>query len=398
MLNAVDAEAFLVARFGHDVSVVSPIGQGEWSRAYAFQRAGAEYIVRFSALDEDFRKDRSPRATARAICQSRSWSRSVRPVVASSRSRNAPLAGSSTISTKSRCVACCRPSSPRSMRPEGSISRRHPAMASGARTDMLLTRAGARRCSPSRTTVRGADARLAERLVASPTGSGPFDEALARLDALIPDSAPQRHLIHSDLLNYNVLVADSRISAVLDWGCAMYGDFLYDLAWFEFWAPWYAAWRGIDFRREAARHYASIGLVVPRFDQRLTGCQIHIGMAAQAYNAFKERWDALEETRGARSKWRTRIANTWRPTRCERRLRSRARLANGCDPPTIRRQSWRDGASRQWPQWPPARAARRTDQGADQGKCHRGTEARSEPPTSPNPAAPARVTAPIQVA
>jgi hypothetical protein len=58
MLNAVDAEAFLTARFGHDVSVVSPIGQGEWSRAYAFRRAGAEYIVRFSALDEDFRKDR----------------------------------------------------------------------------------------------------------------------------------------------------------------------------------------------------------------------------------------------------------------------------------------------------------------------------------------------------
>ena len=50
----------------------------------------------------------------------------------------------------------------------------------------------------------------------------------------------ERHLIHSDLLNYNVLVADGRISAVIDWGCAMYGDFLYDLAWFEFWAPWYA--------------------------------------------------------------------------------------------------------------------------------------------------------------
>ena len=58
MLNAADAEAFLAARFGRDVSEVSPIGQGEWSRAYAFRRGGAEYIVRFSALDEDFRKDR----------------------------------------------------------------------------------------------------------------------------------------------------------------------------------------------------------------------------------------------------------------------------------------------------------------------------------------------------
>jgi hygromycin-B 4-O-kinase len=135
-----------------------------------------------------------------------------------------------------------------------------------------------------------------ERLVASPTGSGPFDEALARLDALVPDDAQERHLIHSDLLNYNVLVEGGRISAVIDWGCAMYGDFLYDLAWFEFWSPWYAAWRGIDFRSETADHYASIDVTVPRFEERLTSCQIHIGLAAQAYNAFKERWDALEET------------------------------------------------------------------------------------------------------
>src|SRR5215207_6701311 len=58
MLNAGDAEAFLVARFGRRVSEVSAVGQGAWSRAYGFRRDGAEYIVRFSAHDEDFHKDR----------------------------------------------------------------------------------------------------------------------------------------------------------------------------------------------------------------------------------------------------------------------------------------------------------------------------------------------------
>ena len=58
MLSAADAEVFLVARFGGEIRDVSPIGKGEWSRAYAFRRHGAEYIIRFSALDEDFRKDR----------------------------------------------------------------------------------------------------------------------------------------------------------------------------------------------------------------------------------------------------------------------------------------------------------------------------------------------------
>jgi hygromycin-B 4-O-kinase len=135
-----------------------------------------------------------------------------------------------------------------------------------------------------------------ERLAASPTGLGPFDEALEQLRALVEYVPEERHLIHSDLLNYNVLVADDRLTGVLDWGCGMYGDFLYDLAWLVFWAPWYPAWHGIDFRREAARHYASIGLEVPHFEERLRCYLLHIGLGGQAYSAFKERWAELDAT------------------------------------------------------------------------------------------------------
>jgi hygromycin-B 4-O-kinase len=297
MLNPADAEAFLTARFGRNVSEVTPIGQGEWSRAYRFRRAGAEYIVRFSALDEDFRKDR---------------------IAAGYSSRDLPIPVVVEIGeTDSGFFAISERASGEFLDDLDEEQMRHMLPAIFAALDAV------RRVDLSTSTGYGiwgadgnaphnswraallaiADDRPGERthgwresLIASPTGSGPFDEALARLEALIPDSAPQRHLIHSDLLNYNVLVADSRISAVFDWGCAMYGDFVYDLAWFAFWAPWYAAWRGIDFQGEAVHHLASIGLAVPRFDQRLTGCQIHIGLAAQAYNAFKERWGALEET------------------------------------------------------------------------------------------------------
>src|SRR5919107_1243192 len=58
MLNAAEAQVFLNKHFEGDVGEVSPIGLGAWSQAYAFRRAGAEYVVRFSALDEDFHKDR----------------------------------------------------------------------------------------------------------------------------------------------------------------------------------------------------------------------------------------------------------------------------------------------------------------------------------------------------
>jgi hygromycin-B 4-O-kinase len=297
MLNAADVAAFLTARFGHDIGAVSPIGQGAWSRAYAFRRDGAEYIVRFSALDEDFHKDR---------------------IAAAYNSRDLPIPAVVEIGEiNGGFFAVSERASGGFLddldegQMRGMLPALFAALDAAQRVDLLASTGygiwGADGTAPH-ASWRAALLAVAEdrpgerthgwreRLLASATGSGPFDEALARLDALIPDSAEPRHLIHRDLLNFNVLVEDDRISAVIDWGCAMYGDFLYDLAWFEFWSPWYPAWRGIDFRGEAARHYASVGLTVPRFEERLTCCQIHIGLEAQAYNAFKERWDALEET------------------------------------------------------------------------------------------------------
>ena len=73
------------------------------------------------------------------------------------------------------------------------------------------------------------------------------------------------------LLNRNVLVAGdgSRLVAVFDWGCSAYGDFLYEVAWFTFWAPWHAGLAAIDFRSVMRGHYDATGLDVPFFDERL---------------------------------------------------------------------------------------------------------------------------------
>src|SRR5262249_13862626 len=51
-----------------------------------------------------------------------------------------------------------------------------------------------------------------ERLAASPVGVGPFEEAYGHLQTLAACVPEERHLIHSDLLHYNVLVEADRIT------------------------------------------------------------------------------------------------------------------------------------------------------------------------------------------
>jgi hygromycin-B 4-O-kinase len=127
------------------------------------------------------------------------------------------------------------------------------------------------------------------RLEQSPTGAEPFDTAYDALRELSRGLPNPRHLVHADLLNYNVLVQDERVAAVLDWGNAMFGDWVFDVAWFVFWQPWYPAWAGIDFTRGFSHE--------PDFAVRLRCCMLAIGLDNQAYCAFKgeERWPQLAD-------------------------------------------------------------------------------------------------------
>ena len=132
-----------------------------------------------------------------------------------------------------------------------------------------------------------------KRLRESPTGDGPFTEALRRLERDCTSCPELRTLVHSDLLQNNVLVDHGRISGVFDWGCSLYGDFLYEHARLAFFAPWFAATVGIDFVAETARHFRSLGIPSDDMENRMHCYQIHIGLDAQAWNAFAGRWADL---------------------------------------------------------------------------------------------------------
>lgn len=126
-------------------------------------------------------------------------------------------------------------------------------------------------------------------------GQAAFDWGFARLRQLVDNTVP-RSLIHADLLNRNVLVEGSAISGVFDWGCAAYGDHLYDLAWFVFWAPWHPN-LDIPLLREALeRRWREVDYWPHQLAARLSTCALHIGLDHLAYNAFRGDWAALEAT------------------------------------------------------------------------------------------------------
>jgi hygromycin-B 4-O-kinase len=299
-IDAARAQAFLTERLGGDVSAVAAFQQqGEWSRAFAFRHEGQDLVVRFSALDEDFAKDR---LAARYHGPDLPIPRVLE--------LGAGLGGYYAISERlyGEYIDGVDEAEMRALLPAvfAALDAMRLADVSDSSGYGLWDANGVGMFPNWRqflldVAVERPDERIAgwrEALEASPTGAGPFDAAYERLASLVEYVPEDRHLIHSDLLHFNVLVQDDRITAVLDWGCGLYGDFLFDLAWLCFWAPWFPAWDAIDFRVEALRHYQAIGLQVPRFEERLLAYELYIGLGGQAYQAYKgqSRWDDLEAT------------------------------------------------------------------------------------------------------
>lgn len=293
-----DVRALLAGRFGGDVSDVALLGAGVWSRAYAFNHAGRGYVARLGAYVEDYFKDRfAAQFSSAALPIPRVILVDEAPggyLAVAERHEGEHIDGVSGAQMQALLPAlfaaldAARQADLSATTGFGAWGPDGHGARAGWRDVLLAVNTD----DPAATRIHG----WRQKLATSSEALAAHDEAYARLVELSEGLPEERHLIHSDLLHYNVLVQAERITAVLDWGCSLYGDHLYDLAWLLYWQPWFPAWREIDFLGAALRHWEAIGLNVPDWRRRLTCCLVHIGLGEQAYQASAGLWDMLRET------------------------------------------------------------------------------------------------------
>ncbi|MBT5775369.1 MAG: aminoglycoside phosphotransferase family protein [Dehalococcoidia bacterium] len=278
-----------------DASDVEPLGSGTWSQVFGFRSAGREYVLRLGNYLPDYEKDRVMSAFAGPDLP-------VPEIIDVGEALNGVYA----ISVRAYGEALDALDGATFRQTLPSILRMLDAM----RVIDVSDTTGYGMWSPDGSApfqtwreflldVRNdrPDMRhhgWLEQLESQPAASAMFEEGYRQLERLVEGCPEDRYLMHTDIVGDNVRVQNGRVSAVVDWANAMYGDFLYDLARLIFYQPWYPEMESVAVGQMARSHYESIGLAVPGFEQRLRAYQVHIGLDAQSYNAFTRRWDEVE--------------------------------------------------------------------------------------------------------
>ena len=291
------ARDFLVDHVGGGVSDVEYVGEGAWSRCFGYVLGGHEYVVRFGRHVEDFERDRwASRYASRDLLVPQvveigeafgAW------YAISTRAHGTPLeqldadAWAATMPSLLATMDALRDVDISATTGYGGWDRSGSAPDPSWRSFLAAVAD-----DPAGRRTHG----WRQRLLDTPGGDRSFRHAHARMLDLADAFPDERYLVHNDLLNRNALAADGQVTAVFDWGCSIYGDFLYELTTLVFWTPWYPVIDDSDVLSLARAHYADIDLKVPDFDARIRCCALHIGLEHIGYNAFLGDLETLRRT------------------------------------------------------------------------------------------------------
>lgn len=114
-------------------------------------------------------------------------------------------------------------------------------------------------------------------------------EALyARMVELLDLCPEARYLVHGGYGYGNVLAQGGRVTAVLDWLDAKYGDFLFDVASLDIWDP------ARKIAGRFAEHYEQMGLETPHYGERVLCYQCYMALDALRFFAKTGQHDSYQ--------------------------------------------------------------------------------------------------------
>jgi hygromycin-B 4-O-kinase len=106
-----------------------------------------------------------------------------------------------------------------------------------------------------------------------------FESVYQRMKGLLDFCPEDRYLLHGGPAYGNILAQDGKITAVLDWLDAQYGDFVRDIAGMDFWEPRFR------FAERFQQFYAARGETIPNYSERLRCYQCQLALDAMRFYA-----------------------------------------------------------------------------------------------------------------
>lgn len=118
-----------------------------------------------------------------------------------------------------------------------------------------------------------------------------FEQVYQQMLRLLDYCPEERYLVHGSLSFANMLALHGKLTAILDWLDARYGDFVYDIAYLDYWYP------SLRVREHFQQYYLEREILVPAYEERILCYQCYVTLDAMRFYAKSGQENSYEWAR-----------------------------------------------------------------------------------------------------